>query len=320
MKRNKIALIGSGQIGGTLAHLAGLKELGDIVLFDIADGIPQGKALDIAESSPISSFDSNIIGTSKYEDISDADVCIVTAGVPRKPGMSRDDLLSINLKVMKSVGEGIKKYAPNSFVICITNPLDAMVWALQKFSTLPAENVVGMAGVLDSGRFAYFLSQEFNVSVKDVQTFVLGGHGDTMVPLLRYSTVGGIPIPDLIEMGWSSQKKMDEIVQRTRDGGAEIVALLKTGSAYYAPAASAINMAESYLKDQKRVIPCASYLTGQYGYSDIYVGVPTVIGNKGVEKIIEINLDETEKINFSKSVESVQKLIQDCKKIDMDLN
>ena len=320
MKRNKIALIGSGQIGGTLAHLAGLKELGDIVLFDIADGIPQGKALDIAESSPISSFDSNIIGTSKYEDISDADVCIVTAGVPRKPGMSRDDLLSINLKVMKSVGEGIKTYAPNSFVICITNPLDAMVWALQKFSTLPAEKVVGMAGVLDSGRFAYFLSQEFNVSVKDVQTFVLGGHGDTMVPLLRYSTVGGIPIPDLIEMGWSSQKKMDEIVQRTRDGGAEIVALLKTGSAYYAPAASAINMAESYLKDQKRVIPCASYLTGQYGYSDIYVGVPTVIGNQGVEKIIEINLDEIEKINFSKSVESVQKLIQDCKKIDMDLN
>ena len=320
MKRNKIALIGSGQIGGTLAHLAGLKELGDIVLFDIADGIPQGKALDIAESSPISFLDSNIIGTSKYEDISDADVCIVTAGVPRKPGMSRDDLLSINLKVMKSVGEGIKKYAPDSFVICITNPLDAMVWALQKFSTLPAENVVGMAGVLDSGRFAYFLSQEFNVSVKDVQTFVLGGHGDTMVPLLRYSTVGGIPIPDLIEMGWSSQKKMDEIVQRTRDGGAEIVALLKTGSAYYAPAASAINMAESYLKDQKRVIPCASYLTGQYGYNDIYVGVPTVIGNKGVEKIIEINLDEIEKINFSKSVESVQKLIQDCKKIDMDLN
>ena len=320
MKRNKIALIGSGQIGGTLAHLAGLKELGDIVLFDIADGIPQGKALDIAESSPISSFDSNIIGTSKYEDISDADVCIVTAGVPRKPGMSRDDLLSINLKVMKSVGEGIKKYAPNSFVICITNPLDGMVWALQKFSTLPAENVVGMAGVLDSGRFAYFLSQEFNVSVKDAQTFVLGGHGDTMVPLLRYSTVGGIPIPDLIEMEWSTQKKMDEIVQRTRDGGAEIVALLKTGSAYYAPAASAINMAESYLKDQKRVIPCASYLTGQYGYNDIYVGVPTVIGNKGVEKIIEIDLDEIEKINFSKSVESVQKLIQDCKKIDMDLN
>ena len=319
MKRNKIALIGSGQIGGTLAHLAGLKELGDIVLFDIADGIPQGKALDIAESSPISSFDSNIVGTSSYEEISNADVCIVTAGVPRKPGMSRDDLLGINLKVMKSVGDGIKKYAPNSFVICITNPLDAMVWALQKFSALPAENVVGMAGVLDSGRFAYFLSQEFNVSVKDVQTFVLGGHGDSMVPLLRYSTVGGIPIPDLIKMGWSTQKKMDEIVQRTRDGGAEIVALLKTGSAYYAPAASAINMAESYLMDQKRVIPCASYLSGQYSYSDIYVGVPTVIGNKGVERIIEIDLNETEKINFSKSVETVQKLIQDCKKIDLDL-
>ena len=319
MKRNKIALIGSGQIGGTLAHLAGLKELGDIVLFDIADGIPQGKALDIAESSPISSFDSNIVGTSSYEEISNADVCIVTAGVPRKPGMSRDDLLGINLKVMKSVGDGIKKYAPNSFVICITNPLDAMVWALQKFSALPAENVVGMAGVLDSGRFAYFLSQEFNVSVKDVQTFVLGGHGDTMVPLLRYSTVGGIPIPDLIKMGWSTQKKMDEIVQRTRDGGAEIVALLKTGSAYYAPAASAINMAESYLMDQKRVIPCASYLSGQYSYSDIYVGVPTVIGNKGVERIIEIDLNDTEKINFSKSVETVQKLIQDCKKIDLDL-
>ena len=319
MKRNKIALIGSGQIGGTLAHLAGLKELGDIVLFDIADGIPQGKALDIAESSPISSFDSNIVGTSSYEEISNADVCIVTAGVPRKPGMSRDDLLGINLKVMKSVGNGIKKYAPNSFVICITNPLDAMVWALQKFSALPAENVVGMAGVLDSGRFAYFLSQEFNVSVKDVQTFVLGGHGDTMVPLLRYSTVGGIPIPHLIKMGWSTQKKMDEIVKRTRDGGAEIVALLKTGSAYYAPAASAINMAESYLRDQKRVIPCASYLSGQYSYSDIYVGVPTVIGNKGVERIIEIDLNETEKINFSKSVETVQKLIQDCKKIDLDL-
>ena len=289
MKRNKIALIGSGQIGGTLAHLVGLKELGDIVLFDIADGIPQGKALDIAESSPISTFDTNIIGTSSYEDIKDADVCIVTAGVPRKPGMSRDDLLSINLRVMKSVGDGIKKYAPNSFVICITNPLDAMVWALQKYSGLSPENVVGMAGVLDSGRFAYFLAEEFNVSVKDVQTFVLGGHGDTMVPLVRYSTVGGIPIPDLVKMGWSSQKKIDQIVQRTRDGGAEIVALLKTGSAFYAPAASAINMAESYLRDQKRIIPCAANLNGQYGLKDIYVGVPTIIGNKGVEKIIEIN-------------------------------
>ena len=319
MKRNKIALIGSGQIGGTLAHLVGLKELGDIVLFDIADGIPQGKALDIAESSPISTFDTNIIGTSSYEDIKDSDVCIVTAGVPRKPGMSRDDLLSINLRVMKSVGDGIKKYAPNSFVICITNPLDAMVWALQKYSGLSPENVVGMAGVLDSGRFAYFLAEEFNVSVKDVQTFVLGGHGDTMVPLVRYSTVGGIPIPDLVKMGWSSQKKIDQIVQRTRDGGAEIVALLKTGSAFYAPAASAINMAESYLRDQKRIIPCASNLNGQYGLKDIYVGVPTIIGNKGVEKIIEINLNEIEKLNFSKSIESVKNLIDACKKIDQDL-
>lgn len=319
MKRNKIALIGSGQIGGTLAHLVGLKELGDIVLFDIADGIPQGKALDIAESSPISTFDTNIIGTSSYEDIKDADVCIVTAGVPRKPGMSRDDLLSINLRVMKSVGDGIKKYAPNSFVICITNPLDAMVWALQKYSGLSPENVVGMAGVLDSGRFAYFLAEEFNVSVKDVNTFVLGGHGDTMVPLVRYSTVGGIPIPDLVKMGWSSQKKIDQIVQRTRDGGAEIVALLKTGSAFYAPAASAINMAESYLRDQKRIIPCAANLSGQYGLKDIYVGVPTIIGNKGVEKIIEINLNEIEKLNFSKSIESVKNLIDACKKIDQDL-
>ena len=319
MKRNKIALIGSGQIGGTLAHLVGLKELGDIVLFDIADGIPQGKALDIAESSPISTFDTNIIGTSSYEDIKDSDVCIVTAGVPRKPGMSRDDLLSINLRVMKSVGDGIKKYAPNSFVICITNPLDAMVWALQKYSGLPPENVVGMAGVLDSGRFSYFLAEEFNVSVKDVQTFVLGGHGDTMVPLVRYSTVGGIPIPDLVKMGWSSQKKIDQIVQRTRDGGAEIVALLKTGSAFYAPAASAINMAESYLRDQKRIIPCAANLSGQYGLKDIYVGVPTIIGNKGVEKIIEINLNEIEKLNFSKSIDSVKNLIDACKKIDQEL-
>ena len=319
MKRNKIALIGSGQIGGTLAHLVGLKELGDIVLFDIADGIPQGKALDIAESSPISTFDTNIIGTSSYEDIKDADVCIVTAGVPRKPGMSRDDLLSINLRVMKSVGDGIKKYAPNSFVICITNPLDAMVWALQKYSGLSPENVVGMAGVLDSGRFAYFLAEEFNVSVKDVQTFVLGGHGDTMVPLVRYSTVGGIPVPDLVKMGWSSQKKIDQIVQRTRDGGAEIVALLKTGSAFYAPAASAINMADSYLRDQKRIIPCAANLSGEYGFKDIYVGVPTIIGNKGVEKIIEINLNEIEKLNFSKSIESVKNLINACKKIDQDL-
>ncbi len=319
MKRNKIALIGSGQIGGTLAHLAGLRELGDIVLFDIADGIPQGKALDIAESSPISSFDSLITGSSSYKEISQSDVCIVTAGVPRKPGMSRDDLLGINLKVMKSVGEGIKQYAPDSFVICITNPLDAMVWALQKFSDLPLSKVVGMAGVLDSARFSYFLSEELGVSVKDVQTFVLGGHGDTMVPLVRYSTVAGIPIPDLIKMGWTSQKKINEIVQRTRDGGAEIVSLLKTGSAFYAPAASAIRMAESYLRDQKRVVPCAAHLTGQYGLNDIYVGVPTVIGKDGVEKVIEIELDDSERKHFDVSVNSVRKLIKDCVKIDPSL-
>ena len=320
MKRSKIALIGSGQIGGTLAHLAGLKELGDIVLFDIADGIPQGKALDIAESSPISSFDSVVTGASSYEEISQSDVCIVTAGVPRKPGMSRDDLLGINLKVMKSVGEGIKKYAPNAFVICITNPLDAMVWALQKFADLPTTKVVGMAGVLDSARFSYFLSEEFNVSVKDVQTFVLGGHGDTMVPLVRYSTVGGIPLPDLVDIGWTSQAKINEIVQRTRDGGAEIVGLLKTGSAFYAPAASAIRMAESYLRDQRRIIPCAAYLEGQYGLTDIYVGVPTIIGKNGVERIIEIELNDTEAKYFDASVDSVKKLINDSQKIDPTLN
>ena len=320
MKRSKIALIGSGQIGGTLAHLAGLKELGDIVLFDIADGIPQGKALDIAESSPISSFDSVVTGASSYEEISQSDVCIVTAGVPRKPGMSRDDLLGINLKVMKSVGEGIKEFAPNAFVICITNPLDAMVWALQKFSNLPTTKVVGMAGVLDSARFSYFLSEEFNVSVKDVQTFVLGGHGDTMVPLVRYSTVGGIPLPDLVDIGWTSQAKINEIVQRTRDGGAEIVGLLKTGSAFYAPAASAIRMAESYLRDQRRIIPCAAYLEGQYGLTDIYVGVPTIIGKNGVERIIEIELNDTEAKYFDASVDSVKKLINDSQKIDPTLN
>ena len=320
MKRSKIALIGSGQIGGTLAHLAGLKELGDIVLFDIADGIPQGKALDIAESSPISSFDSVVTGGSSYEEISQSDVCIVTAGVPRKPGMSRDDLLGINLKVMKSVGEGIKKFAPNAFVICITNPLDAMVWALQKFSDLPTSKVVGMAGVLDSARFSYFLSEEFNVSVKDVQTFVLGGHGDTMVPLVRYSTVGGIPLPDLVDIGWTSQARINEIVQRTRNGGAEIVSLLKTGSAFYAPAASAIRMAESYLRDQRRIIPCAAYLEGQYGLTDIYVGVPTVIGKNGVERVIEIELNDTEVKYFDASVDSVKKLINDCQEIDPTLN
>ncbi|ANL48740.1 malate dehydrogenase [Rhizobium phaseoli] len=312
MARNKIALIGSGMIGGTLAHLAGLKELGDIVLFDIADGIPQGKGLDIAQSSPVEGFDANLTGASDYSAIEGADVCIVTAGVPRKPGMSRDDLLGINLKVMEQVGAGIKKYAPNAFVICITNPLDAMVWALQKFSGLPANKVVGMAGVLDSSRFRLFLAKEFNVSVQDVTAFVLGGHGDTMVPLARYSTVGGIPLTDLVTMGWVTKERLEEIIQRTRDGGAEIVGLLKTGSAYYAPAASAIEMAESYLKDKKRVLPCAAHLTGQYGVKDMYVGVPTVIGAGGVERVIEIDLNKTEREAFDKSVAAVAGLCEAC--------
>ncbi|MDX0885083.1 malate dehydrogenase [Sinorhizobium medicae] len=312
MARNKIALIGSGMIGGTLAHLAGLKELGDIVLFDIADGIPQGKGLDIAQSSPVEGFDASITGASDYSAIEGADVCIVTAGVPRKPGMSRDDLLGINLKVMEQVGAGIKKYAPNAFVICITNPLDAMVWALQKFSGLPKNKVVGMAGVLDSSRFRLFLAEEFNVSVKDITAFVLGGHGDTMVPLARYSTVAGIPLPDLIQMGWTTKEKLDQIIQRTRDGGAEIVGLLKTGSAYYAPAASAIEMAEAYLKDKKRVLPCAAHLSGQYGVKEMYVGVPTVIGAGGVERIIEIDLNKGEKEAFDKSVAAVAGLCEAC--------
>ena len=319
MARNKIALIGGGQIGGTLAHLAGLKELGDIVIFDIVDGIPQGKALDLLQSSPVSHFDADLKGTKSYAAIKGADVVIVTAGVPRKPGMSRDDLIEINLKVMQQVGEGIKKYAPNAFVICITNPLDAMVWALQKFSGLPKNKVVGMAGVLDSARFRTFLAEEFKVSVKDVTAFVLGGHGDTMVPSVRYSTVAGIPLPDLVKMKWTTQKKIDEIVQRTRDGGAEIVGLLKTGSAFYAPAASAIEMAEAYLKDQKRVLPCAAHLNGQYGQKNIYVGVPVVIGAKGVERIVEIKLDAKEKSMFTKSVKAVQGLLDACKKIDPKL-
>jgi malate dehydrogenase len=312
MARKKIALIGSGMIGGTLAHLAGMKELGDVVLFDIADGIPQGKGLDIAESSPVDGFDANYTGASDYSAIEGADVCIVTAGVPRKPGMSRDDLLGINLKVMEQVGAGIKKYAPNAFVICITNPLDAMVWALQKFSGMPKNMVVGMAGVLDSARFRYFLAQEFNVSVEDVTGFVLGGHGDTMVPLARYSTVGGIPLPDLVKMGWCTKERLEEIIQRTRDGGAEIVGLLKTGSAYYAPAASAILMAESYLKDKKRVLPAAAHLTGQYGVKDMYVGVPTVIGAGGIERVIEVDLNTAEKAAFDKSVASVAGLCEAC--------
>ncbi len=312
MARNKIALIGSGMIGGTLAHLAGLKELGDIVLFDIAEGTPQGKGLDIAESSPVDGFDAKFTGANDYAAIEGADVVIVTAGVPRKPGMSRDDLLGINLKVMEQVGAGIAKYAPDAFVICITNPLDAMVWALQKFSGLPANKVVGMAGVLDSARFRYFLSEEFNVSVEDVTAFVLGGHGDTMVPSSRYSTVAGIPLTDLVEMGWTTQEKLDQIIQRTRDGGAEIVGLLKTGSAYYAPASSAILMAESYLKDKRRVLPVAAHLTGQYGVKDMYVGVPTIIGANGVEQVIEVQLDKDEQAAFEKSVAAVQGLCDAC--------
>ncbi len=319
MARSKIALIGAGQIGGTLAHLAALRELGDVVLFDIAEGIPQGKALDIAESGPIDGFDANLKGANSYEDIAGADVCIVTAGVPRKPGMSRDDLLGINLKVMKAVGEGLRAHAPDAFVICITNPLDAMVWALREFSGLPTHKVCGMAGVLDAGRFRHFLAEEFEVSVKDVTAFVLGGHGDTMVPLVRYSTVAGIPLPDLVEMGWTTQEKLDAIVQRTRDGGAEIVGLLKTGSAFYAPAASAIEMAEAYLKDQKRVLPCAAYIESAYGLKGMYVGVPTVIGAGGIERVIEITLNRSEKAMFEKSVEAVRGLVAACKAIDTRL-
>ncbi|MCF8511160.1 MAG: malate dehydrogenase [Rhodobacteraceae bacterium] len=319
MARPKIALIGAGQIGGTLAHLAALKELGDIILFDIAEGTPQGKALDIAQSGPVEGFDADLKGANSYEDIAGADVCIVTAGVPRKPGMSRDDLLGINLKVMKSVGEGIKAHAPNAFVICITNPLDAMVWALQQFSGLPANKVVGMAGVLDAGRFRHFLSVEFNVSMKDVTAFVLGGHGDTMVPLTRYSTVAGIPLPDLVSMGWTTQEKLDAIVQRTRDGGAEIVGLLKTGSAFYAPAASAIEMAEAYLKDQKRLLPCAAYVDGAYGLNGMYVGVPTILGAGGVERVVDIKLNADEQAMMTKSIDAVKGLVAACKAIDPSL-
>ncbi len=319
MARKKIALIGGGMIGGTLAHLAALKELGDIVVFDIAEGLPQGKSLDLAQSGPVEGFDAKLSGTNSYEAIAGADVCIVTAGVPRKPGMSRDDLLGINLKVMKSVGEGIKAHAPNAFVICITNPLDVMVWALQKYCGLPTNKVIGMAGVLDSARFRHFLAEEFNVSVEDVTAFVLGGHGDTMVPLVRYSTVAGIPVPDLVKMGWSTQEKIDKIVQRTRDGGAEIVSLLKTGSAYYAPASSAIAMAESYLKDKKRLLPCAAHLTGQYGVKDTYVGVPVVIGEGGVERIAEIALNDEDKAGFKKSVDAVHGLMAAAKTIAPDL-
>ncbi|OJH43880.1 MULTISPECIES: malate dehydrogenase [Paracoccus] len=319
MARPKIALIGAGQIGGTLAHLAAMKELGDVIMFDISEGTPQGKALDIAQSGPSEGFDARMKGTNDYADIAGADVCIVTAGVPRKPGMSRDDLLGINLKVMKAVGEGIAKHAPDAFVICITNPLDAMVWALREFSGLPHNKVCGMAGVLDSARFRHFLSLEFDVSMKDVTAFVLGGHGDTMVPLTRYSTVAGIPLPDLVKMGWTTQDKLDAIVQRTRDGGAEIVGMLKTGSAFYAPATSAIEMAEAYLKDQKRVLPCAAHVSGAYGLDGMYVGVPTVIGAKGIERVIEIDMDKDEQAMFTKSVDAVKGLVEACKGIDSTL-
>ena len=315
MARTKIALIGAGMIGGTLAHLIGLKELGDVVLFDIAEGTPQGKALDIAQSGGVEGFDVALKGTSSYADIEGAQVCIVTAGVPRKPGMSRDDLLGINLKVMQQVGEGIKQYAPQAFVICITNPLDAMVWALQKASGLPHSRVVGMAGVLDSTRFRHFLADELKVSVEDVSAFVLGGHGDDMVPLVRYSTVAGIPLPDLVKMRWLTQERLDQIVERTRKGGGEIVALLKNGSAFYAPASSAILMAESFLKDKKRVLPCAAYLNGEYGVKGLYVGVPVILGAGGVERIVEIDLNAEEQGMFTKSVESVTGLVEACTKI-----
>lgn len=315
MARKKISLVGAGMIGGTLAHLIELKNLGDVVLFDIAEGLPQGKALDISQSSAVDGQDVNLQGTNNYADIKDSDVVIVTAGVPRKPGMSRDDLLSINTSIIKTVGENIKKYCPNAFVIVITNPLDAMVWVMQQVSGLPKEKVVGMAGVLDSSRFAFFLSEALGVSIADINAFVLGGHGDTMVPVVGYTTVSGIPLPEFVKMGMISQEKLDQIVQRTRDGGAEIVGLLKTGSAFYAPAASAIRMAEAYLYDKKRILPCAAYCNGEYGVKDLYVGVPSMIGAGGVEKIIEITLGKEEKAMLDKSIEAVKGL---CEAIDLN--
>ncbi len=314
--RNKIALVGSGNIGGTLAHLAAIKELGDVTLFDIVDGIPQGKSLDLAQSGPVENFDSKMIGSNDYKDLKDSDVVIVTAGVARKPGMSRDDLVEINTKVMKQVGKGIKDNCPKAFVICITNPLDAMVGVLQRASGLPTNMVVGMAGVLDSARFRHFLAEEFDVSVSDVTAFVLGGHGDTMVPLARYSAVAGIPVPDLVKMGWSTQEKIDQIVQRTRDGGAEIVGLLKTGSAFYAPASSAIEMADSYLKDKKKLLPCAAYVDGHYNLNGLYVGVPVIIGKNGVERIVEISFTSEEKDMFNHSVSAVKQLNEVASKFE----
>lgn len=308
-KRSKIALIGGGNIGGTLAHLISLKELGDVVMFDIAEGLPQGKTLDIAQSSATEGTNSTLKGTNDYKDIAGADVVIITAGIARKPGMSRDDLIAVNSAVMKDVSAGIKQYAPDAFVIVVTNPLDAMVYVVQKLTGFAPQKVVGMAGVLDSARFSHFLAEEFGVSVENVSSFVLGGHGDSMVPLVRYSTISGIPVPDLIKMKWSTKEQIDAIVTRTRNGGGEIVNLLKTGSAYYAPATSALEMAESYLKDKKKILPCAAYLQGEYGYKDIYVGVPVVIGGNGVEKIVEIELNAEEKAEFAKSVEGVQSLV-----------
>jgi malate dehydrogenase len=313
MSKKKIALIGGGNIGGTIAFLTLAKDLGDVILFDLMEGVPQGKALDISQSAAIFGSNSKVTGTNNYSDIQDADIVIVTAGVPRKPGMSRDDLLNINADVIKTVGENIAKYCPNAFVIVVTNPLDAMVFVMQKASKLPPNKVVGMAGTLDSARFSYFLAQEFNVSVADINSFVLGGHGDAMVPLVRYSTVSGIPIPDLIKMNWTTEDKINAIVERTKNGGGEIVALLKTGSAFYAPAAAALQIAESYFFDQKRMLPCAAYLTGEYGIKDLYVGVPVVIGKNGVEKVVEISLNEQEKKAFNYSAQSVQNLIQNIK-------
>ena len=315
MARKKIALIGAGMIGGTLAHLIGLKELGDVVLFDIVEGVPDGKSLDIWQAGAVEGFDAKYKPANAYADIEGADVIIITAGVPRKPGMSRDDLLSINIKVMDQAGAGIKKYAPNAFVIVITNPLDAMVWALQKACGLPKNRVIGMAGVLDTARFRTFLAEEMKVSVEDVTALVLGGHGDDMVPIARYSTVAGIPLPDLVKMGWIRQDRLDAIIERTRKGGGEIVNLLKTGSAFYAPASSAIQMAESYLKDKRRVLPCAAYLNGEYGVKGLYVGVPVVVGGNGIERIVEIDLNAAERAMFQKSVESVKGLIAACTKI-----
>ena len=317
--KKKITLIGAGQIGGTLAHLLALKELGDIVLFDVAEGIAKGKALDIAQSSPVSGFNVNLSGTSDYNDTKNSDVIIITAGVPRKPGMTRDDLLGVNLKIIKQVAEGIKKTSPDAFVICITNPLDVIVMALQKYSGFPKNKIVGMAGILDSSRFIYFLSQELKLPVQKIKSFVLGGHGDSMVAMLNSTTIDGKKINDLVDEGKIKQEKLMQIIERTKKGGAEIVKYLEKGSAFYAPAASGVEMAESYLKDLKKQLPCASYLNGEYGVKGIYAGVPVIIGKKGVEKIIEINLSEKEKKDFSLSIDSVNELFNAAKKIDKSL-